>query len=523
MRSLASKGVTGLDEQELRVIVTLHAPLGSTLDEKAQLTRVHALQHRFAEKARGLGMSDLRGLQSFPIVFGSITPSRLLELAELPEVRAIEESEVRSAYRTQGAALMKANTLRTTHGANGSGIGVAVLDTGVDATHPELASRVIAEGNFTDAPGNGTIDLQGHGTKVAGVIAGTNGGIAPQAKIWAIKVLGDDGQGTDEYVLDGLQAVFSNRGLLGGVHVINMSLGGGGPFNSNCDALSPSYASVVNSIVNAGIIVFVASGNEGLINGVAFPACLSNTIAVGAVYDGNIGPLACDAVTSADKITCYSNSGNPLDILAPSHCARTPAPGGGYDNCFGGTSAASPYAAGVAAQILSLKPQLTPAQLLDGLLNTGRPRTDVNGITRNRVDAMELYEHLIGAGGGGGGGGGGPCVPGEFTVCAESGRFEITTTSARSLFPGLAGRVSPVLQGELGGAFHFFLDEENFHIVVKLSKRPSGFYAVSFFGGEPLEWNVRVRDTATGEVKNYSKAFGTLTLGVDVKAFPINP
>lgn len=123
----------------------------------------------------------------------------------------------------------------------------------------------------------------------------------------------------------------------------------------------------------------------------------------------------------------------------------------------------------------------------------------------------------------GGGGGNGPCVPGEFTVCAENDRFEITTTSPRSLFPGLAGRVSPVVQGELGGAFHFFLAEKNFHLVIKIVKRPSGFYAVSIAGFENFEITIRIRDTETGQVKTYFKPETDLALPVDAKAFPVNP
>lgn len=100
--------------------------------------------------------------------------------------------------------------------------------------------------------------------------------------------------------------------------------------------------------------------------GKGFPSCISYATSVGAVYDANIGgvsfgegkctPSGCtDSTTSADKITCYSNSGNRTDVFAPSHCAKTPTLGTGYENCFGGTSAAAPYTSGVSAQIISLR------------------------------------------------------------------------------------------------------------------------------------------------------------------------
>lgn len=123
----------------------------------------------------------------------------------------------------------------------------------------------------------------------------------------------------------------------------------------------------------------------------------------------------------------------------------------------------------------------------------------------------------------GGGGGTGPCVPGELTACVVDGRFEITTTSPRSLFDALAGRVAPVIQGDLAAAFHFFLSEENFHVVIKIAKRPSGFYAVSIAGLDLFPMTIRIRDSETGEVKTYVKPDGELSLPVDAQAFPVNP
>jgi len=133
---------------------------------------------------------------------------------------------------------------------------------------------------------------------------------------------------------------------------------------------------------------------------------------VGAVYDANVGargnpaPSICnllgcmDPTTAADQITCYSNSGAALDILAPADCATTTKMGGGYEDCFNGTSAATPYAAGVAAQILSLRPSTTPQELRAALLSTGQPITDWrNLITRNRIDAVAAYDALTGSAG----------------------------------------------------------------------------------------------------------------------------
>lgn len=116
-----------------------------------------------------------------------------------------------------------------------------------------------------------------------------------------------------------------------------------------------------------------------------------------------------------------------------------------------------------------------------------------------------------------------PCVADGFTLCAANGRFEVTATSLRSLFPNLAGRVSPVMDGELGGAFHFFKAEQNFHVVVKLARRPGGYFSASAVALEGLPWTVRIRDTLTGQVKVYENLAGGLGAPTDAQAFPADP
>ncbi|MCA1790285.1 MAG: fibronectin type III domain-containing protein, partial [Thioalkalivibrio sp.] len=101
-----------------------------------------------------------------------------------------------------------------------------------------------------------------------------------------------------------------------------------------------------------------------------------------------------DSTTGPDRIPCYSNSGKALDILAPSHCATTTGRNKGQDTCFGGTSAASPYAAAATAQLLSAR-SATPNQILEALSTSGKPITDVNGITRTRVDVPSAYDRLV--------------------------------------------------------------------------------------------------------------------------------
>lgn len=249
-------------------------------------------------------------------------------------------------------------------------------------------------------------------------MAGTSGGMAPQAHLWALKVLDASGHGDLSLSVSALNDVYAYRTepSFGGVHVVSMSLGASAIFDSACDDQMPTMGAAMDQLFGVGIPIFVASGNDGCTNGVGFPACVNRAIAVGAVYDSNVGPRGtfigecipesaggCDDLsTQADKVTCYSNSGNRLDILAPSDCAnttRTSAKGGGYEDCFNGTSAATPYAAGVAAQILSLRPTTTVTDLKAALMSTGPLVTDPrNGAARHRVDVLAAYQALTGGG-----------------------------------------------------------------------------------------------------------------------------
>ena len=533
--------VAASPDQESEVIVLLVEPLAPMVlalqdpaIEADRVAQIALLEHQLVEQARTLGFSETLALSHLPVVIGRIENRRVLDLAALPHVRAIEPVRILSVSRSEGAALIKANQLRTQFGGTGAGADVAVLDSGISFAHPEVTPNLEVHADYTGTTGNGNDD-NGHGTSVAGIIAGVSGGMAPQADLWALKVTKADGTGTSAALLQGLNGAYAARDQFGGLDLVNMSLGGLGPgntpFNSDCDSQAPAEATVINQLVAAGIAVFAASGNEGC-NGIAFPGCLSGVISVGAVYDANIGPagfgnVRCDPTgtcddlaTAADKITCYSNSGVPLDILAPSHCANAPGLGTSNNSCFGGTSAASPYAAGVAAQIRSLRPATTPSQLRQALTTTGKPLTDVNGITRNRIDAVAAFQAL------GGGGNAGPCVRDADTACLLANRFEVEVDWQTSSSSGVGQVMS------FGGqrteneesVFWWFFSPTNFEMGVKVLNACVPFlgnkYWVFVSGLTDQGWTVHVRDTQTGATRTYANAVGHLsTTFADTGAF----
>lgn len=507
-------------EELMPIIVTLSQPLldQSLLEASAEADTHRVLWvatevHQFAAVAATSGLSDLHALSHFPIVFGRARGKDLPKIASIPNVGSLDFDAPLEAFRIQGGALMNSSTLRNTFGGGGAGIEVAVIDSGV-YPHPEFASRIRAQGDFTGAGSDGTIDGSGHGTAVAGIIAGSGGGMAPAAGIWALKVfLNSGGTAQTSWVLSALNTAYAQRANFGGLDVVNMSLGGG-RFNSDCDASSP-FTTVINQLVSAGIPVFVASGNDGYINGISHPACLSGVIAVGAVTDAAFNPDPfCPGATAADSITCYSNSGVPLDILAPSHCSNTTKSGGGYETCFNGTSAAAPYAAGIAAQILSILPATTPAQLRSAFMSTGRPITDVNSITRRRIDGVQAYQSLSGSGGG-------PCVPGPDTACLLGSRFKVEVEWTD--FSSVTRDAHVASAGTSDTALFYWTNPNNWELLIKGINACSlnNKFWIYFAAATNVGYRVTVTDTqAGGSPKIYTNALGNLAQATnDINAF----
>jgi subtilisin family serine protease len=383
------------DGAELDLIVELAAvPAdGVAASSLAAVDDVERVQRRFAGWGRTLGARQIRGLSHFALLNVRLPAASLSALAALPGVTGVYRNNPVYANRVQGGEMIGAYALQGSKGANGQGVGVAVLDTGVEYYHPELDGFFRAGGDFSG--GDNFDDFQGHGTAVSGIIHA----LAPQAHLFAFKVLDDEGRGSNFTVLSGLNATYALRKNFGGIHVVNLSLGGGGPVNKDCD--KGHYANtVLNNLHKAGIVVVYASGNNAFLNGVSADSCHSKVISVGAVYDGSLGGLAftvCeDETTRARQITCYSNSGKPLDVLAPSHNAITTSLQGSYTETFGGTSAAAPYVAGVIAQLRSRLPKASPAAIRGALMSTGINIRDINGITRRLINAAAAYKKLGG-------------------------------------------------------------------------------------------------------------------------------
>lgn len=377
-----------------RVIVNLRdpepgAPTGDLVARAQAVTDTQAAV--LAQVATG-DFALIHQYSYVPALAGVLTAEGLAALAALPEVASIQLDAPSEGHMGQSVPLLEANVVHSAFGLTGNNVTVAVLDSGVDLSHPDLVGSVVAQqcynsGNPFGAgdcpPANGVVgtsaqDEHGHGTHVSSMIT-SNGavapvGFAPDAKIAAVRVLDSNNAGWLSDWIAGLEWVLARRATFG-IRVVNMSLGTNALYSGNCDANWPAAANITRQLAAAGVVIFASSGNAGSSTQIASPACNSNVIAVGATYDANLGAFGCDAQTSPQTVTCFTNSNAELDILAPGSLITAARLGGGTVN-FQGTSMASPTAAGIAALMLQANPSLTPAAIESILKTTGTLLTD---------------------------------------------------------------------------------------------------------------------------------------------------
>jgi len=290
-----------------------------------------------------------------------ISTEEVEKLTRNPKVLSIERDGEVTLFATQSPAPswgldridQRARTLSGTfdYSATGTGVRAYIVDTGVLSTHAEFTGRIVS--GFSAIGGiSETEDCNGHGTHVAGTVAGTTYGVAKSATIVPVRVLDCKGSGTNSGVIAGLD--FVARDHTTGPAVVNMSLGGGA---------STALDAAVVAVINDGVTVVVAAGNSNRDACSFSPARVLAAVTVGAT-------------TSTDARASYSNIGKCLDLFAPGSAIKS----AWYlsisaTNTISGTSMASPHVAGVAAVLLSRNPSLTPSQVAAALASSAT--TDV--------------------------------------------------------------------------------------------------------------------------------------------------
>ncbi|HEY0068805.1 MAG TPA: S8 family peptidase [Chloroflexia bacterium] len=271
----------------------------------------------------------------------------------------------------------------------GNGIGVAVVDSGVNASHPDLQGRVTAQVNF-GATQQDTADAYGHGTHVAGIIAGNGAasggryvGIAPKANLVNVKVSDEQGASTASSVVAGLQWVLENKETYN-IRVVNLSLNSSVEQSYNVD---PMDAAVEVLWFNK-IVVVVSAGNTGK-NALFPPANDPFVITVGAAdnngtvatQDDRLASFSSSAKTEnrvtkpdlvapgVDLVSAFAGDGSNLALNHADHKV-TGFPGSEYYFRMSGTSMSAPVVAGAVALLLQDEPDLTPDQVKYRLTST---------------------------------------------------------------------------------------------------------------------------------------------------------
>jgi len=374
-------------------------------NEQAKLTRglVQNLQAATAQEqvpiivryAPGRRRVRLRGPQRgirqsyeyrlLPFEHMHATPEAIQRLAADPDVVRVYED--RPMYALLDAAVPLVGVPRLwQEGLDGHGVRIAVVDTGIDAAHPDVQGRVAAQADFT---GEGDGDRNGHGTHCASIALGTGAassgkfrGAAPAATLYAAKVLKASGSGMMSDVMAGVEWAVDQ-----GVQIISLSLGGPGP-SSGEDALSETC----DAAVEHGIVVCVAAGNDGPRQySIGSPGAARRAITVGACNDQNAiasfssrgptgdGRVKPDVILPGVDIVAARAQGTSMGTPLNQHYTSA-----------SGTSMATPLAAGICALLLRALPDLTPDQIKSRLMSTAldlgnTPYTQGSG----RVDAWQ--------------------------------------------------------------------------------------------------------------------------------------
>ena len=339
-----------------------------------------------------------------------IERSGIEALSRDPRVKAVAIDEGGGAALLESVPLVGGD-LAAALGFDGTGATVAVIDSGIESTHPALAGAVADEQCFCENPdgtgcckgggaasdGSGSAaDDNGHGTHVAGIVA-SNGtspappGLAPAARLVAVKVLNAEAKFRSfTEIYRALEWVATSHPE---VRVINMSLGSFAlysPEECAANAIALGLTPIVELLRSRGVVITVASGNQGSTTSMTLPACMDGVLAVGAVYDapGDYDTICSVTGAAADQVACFTNSNATLDLLAPG-APIVSAWRRGLARPLHGTSMAAPHVAAIAAMMLQASGgALTVEQIEQILTATGKPVLDSRtGLTTPRVDA----------------------------------------------------------------------------------------------------------------------------------------
>jgi len=337
--------------------------------------------HNMSERAQNRAMVRAFGGEIYAefnlvdVIAARMTPQQAAALSKNPKIDYIEpDAEVYALEQVTPWGIDRVfgdenYSFPTWSTSKGAGIGVAVLDTGIDTDHEDL--KVLGGRRFylrglTLRSDDLYDDGNGHGTHVAGTIAALDNdigvvGVAPAVNLYAVKVLGDNGSGSTSAIIAGIQWVCEQ----GNISIINMSLG------------SSYYSSTFDAACNKaytenGVLIVASAGNSGN------DAGTGDTVGYPAKYDSVIAVAASDI---NDERAYFSSTGPDVDLIAPGVNILSTVPGSLYEDGWSGTSMASPHVAGAAALVWAADPTMSNGEVWSILTTTAEKLYTTEGIS----------------------------------------------------------------------------------------------------------------------------------------------
>ena len=356
---------------------------------KSQLSSQYSVRWDLSENGFSTDITEkqFQFLQKNENITVTKVPILTLDTIGLDDKTQVEEPEFGIAARATDQLPWGIKAIYNSNNpvpSGGQGVNIAVLDTGVNINHLDLVNRVEQCKDFTGATtviNNSCTDRNGHGTHVAGTALADGGsdnggvyGVAPQADLWAYKVLSNSGSGYSDDIAAAIRHAADQATATGTKTIISMSLGS----SSNNSLIS----SAVNYAYSKGVLVIAAAGNSGYSPGtIGYPGALVNAVAVAALE--NVQQNGTYRVANYSSRGFTSTAGNyviqqgDVEISAPGSAVYSTWYNGGY-NTISGTSMATPHVSGLAAKIWAQNPSWTHTQLRTNLQNRAK-LVDIKG------------------------------------------------------------------------------------------------------------------------------------------------